>query len=801
MTREERQLTWFVAATALTFAVEAALYVPEVFRDVPATRPYAINSTAKDVLFFALTAVAASDIRRWSRLIAFVILGHVVIITLLVLALATGNGDFVFPPPRWLADLIPALDPAESARAWIWLGLCVAATGSLVWLYHRALKARYQLKYLWPVEHDTLAAVAEAILDEPRMKPAEIATGIDTYWAGLDIGYKTRLRAALWLVLLLPLRWLRPPLPYISRDTRRDLIENKMLRAVATRSGLGPLRSMAQSAVRFAMQLVYIGYYDDPRSYPGTGYERFSDRTEDRGDRTPRRPERALRVQPMPAKGARPIKTEIAIVGSGAGGSVAAHVLAEAGHQVLLVERGMHVDPDSFTEDEAAQYGRLYSDGALQLSRDFSFQVLQGMCVGGGTVVNNAICFDPPDPVLQRWNLPELDAGLDIDAIHASTAAVRTLIGAGSQLDAPPNGVVPKLAPAPLDPVSANIRDCLGAGYCNIGCMYGRKLSMLDRVLPDTQRQIDDRRAREPGFKGQLEILADCEVSEIRMRGTRATGLSCQLRLEGGKRRALEIDADVVILSAGAIHSSRLLMQSGLGGDLVGRELCANIGSHMTAAWPEDDQPVRAFDGLQMSHVLDDQPDPGYLVEAWFNPLMSQALVMPGWIGRHQANMQRYDRLGVLGVITPSTRNGNRVLRRREALSGAEIDFTPSDPDVERLLAGLRHAGEVLLAHGAESVMPLTFAWNEFTSAEQLDGLRLGGVIKDTTDISVNTAHPQGGNPISANAAKGVVDSDFRVHGLENLYVMDASVFPTAVGVNPQLSVMALAHYAASRIA
>jgi len=292
VTREERQLTWFVAATALTFAVEAALYVPEVFRDVPATAPYAINSTAKDVLFFALTAVAASDIRRWSRLIGFVILGHVVIITLLVLAIATGHGDFVFPPPRWLADLIPALDPTESARAWIWLGLCVAATGSLIWLYHRALKARYQLSYLWPIEHDTLSAVADATLDEPRMKPAEIASAIDTYWAKLDIGYKTRLRLALWLVLLLPLRWLRPPLTFISRDMRRDLIENKMLRAVETRSGLGPLRRTAQSAIRFAMQLVYIGYYDDPRSYPDTGYERFSDRKEDRGDRTPHRPPR-----------------------------------------------------------------------------------------------------------------------------------------------------------------------------------------------------------------------------------------------------------------------------------------------------------------------------------------------------------------------------------------------------------------------------------------------------------------------------------------------------------------------------
>src|SRR3954454_4605665 len=167
------------------------------------------------------------------------------------------------------------------------------------------------------------------------MKPTEIATKIDAYWGGLDIGYKTRLRAALWLVLLLPLRWLRPPLPFIARDSRRELIEKKMLRAISSRSGLGPLRSMAQSAVRFAMQLTYIGYYDDPRSYEGTGYERFSERPDDRGDRTPRRPEQPLRTLDPPARGSPPLRAEIVIVGTGAGGSIAAHVLAKAGHDVL----------------------------------------------------------------------------------------------------------------------------------------------------------------------------------------------------------------------------------------------------------------------------------------------------------------------------------------------------------------------------------------------------------------------------------------------------------------------------------
>ncbi len=800
VTREETHLKWFVTAAAVLFAVEAAIYIPEVFSGPAATKPYAINSTAKDVLFCVLTAVAAGNLRRWSRLIGFVVLGHVVIVTLLVLAIATGNSTFDFPPPRWLADLIPALDPSPGVRAWSWLVGATVATGALAWLYHRALKVRYDLRYLWPIEHDTLAAVADAILTNPRVPPDEIATRVDHYWDALDIGYKVRLRAALWLTCLLPLRWLKPPLPLIERDARRKVIERHFLHDVATRSGLGPLRTTVQSSIRFAMQLTYMGYYDDPRSYPDTGYQRYSQRT-GRPPATDQQQRRPLRTLPPPSSDGGALRPEVIVIGSGAGGAIAAHVLAHAGRDVLIVERGRHVDPSQFTEDEADQYARLYSDGALQLSRDFSFQVLQGMCVGGSTVVNNAICFDMPDHVLEQWNGSGLDAGLDPAAVRQSFATVRKLIGTEGQGAAPPNPVIERLTDEGFLPVDANVHDCLGCGYCNIGCVYGRKLSMLDTVMPQTQSATDERRKRDPGFRGRLEILPECEVTEIRFRGGRAIGITAALR-GAGRGREVQIDADTVIVAAGAIHSSRILMASGIGGDVVGRHLCANIGSHMTADWPDDQPPLRAFAGLQMSHFLDDRVAGGdHMIESWFNPVMSQALVMPGWLDDHEHNMRRYDRLGVLGVILPSTRNGDRVLRKREFLSGAEVDFTPSDRDIARLLRGLRQAGELMLERGANRVMPLTFAYHEFHTPDELARLELGDLVKDASDISVNTAHPQGGNAVSRDPAKGVVDERFRVHGFENLYVCDASVFPTAVGVNPQLTVMALSHLAASGVA
>jgi choline dehydrogenase-like flavoprotein len=233
----------------------------------------------------------------------------------------------------------------------------------------------------------------------------------------------------------------------------------------------------------------------------------------------------------------------------------------------------------------------------------------------------------------------------------------------------------------------------------------------------------------------------------------------------------------------------------------VGEHLCANVGSHMTADWPDGDPPLRAFDGLQMSHFLPHEPGAEYMVETWFNPVMSQALIMPGWLDQHQRNMRRYDHLACLGVIAPSDRDGHSVLRKRNALNGAEIDFTPSRAEIERLCAGLRRAGEILFEAGADRVFPATWDYREFHSPDELDELRPGRWIRDASDINVNTAHPQGGNRIARDPARGVVDEHCRLHGHENVWVCDASVFPTAVGVNPQLTVMAIAHYAADQMA
>jgi choline dehydrogenase-like flavoprotein len=303
---------------------------------------------------------------------------------------------------------------------------------------------------------------------------------------------------------------------------------------------------------------------------------------------------------------------------------------------------------------------------------------------------------------------------------------------------------------------------------------------MLDTVLPMTQGEAGPEKMR---------ILAGCEAESFKAKGKQITAIKC--RLKDGRR--IEVRANTFVLSAGAVSSSIILLRSGIGGDRAGKHLSFNMGSPMTAVF---DKEINAYRGLQISHYLMPQPGRGYVIETWFNPPVSQALTMPGWFEDHFNNMLRYYRMTCAGVLVGTESNGEV---RRAGLVGREIKYVPTAGDFQKLLDGLILSGEAFLADGAECVIPNTFDYREFKTAEELR--RLPDFVKDASDITIGTGHPQGGNILSANLKLGVVDPEFRAHGYNNLFVCDASVFPTSLGVNPQLTVMALANYAVGFIA
>jgi choline dehydrogenase-like flavoprotein len=646
-------------------------------------------------------------------------------------------------------------------------------------------------RFLPGLAFKALAALAEVAVDAQRLAPERVAGNVDSYMSSFRAQRKWVVKVALVGLWLYPLRFLRPPLPKMDLEARRKFVEKRFIRDIAF-GRVRLARRLIQAMFRLSMQMAYLGYYSDKQTFDSVGYKPFTerDRFPEELRSVPAALPRLTCVSPGELDGDT-ISADAVVVGSGAAGAIVAYRLAEAGRRVLVLERGLHLHPSEFKEDEVQQISNLYADGALQLSRDFSFQVLQGMCVGGSTVVNNAVCFDLPDEVLRRWNGPEHRAGLDERQLRESFETVKRWLQVGEPLSPFLQGGAEKFLegarrlgltepPNEVDVVAANISDCPGSGYCNIGCPYGTKLSMLDKVLPEGQQRFG---------VDHLRILPECRAERIESRNRRAEAVLA--RLSNGRK--LRVEARTIVVSGGAIASSWLLMQSKIAKSRAGRDVCFNMGSPITADF---DGRLDSFDGVQISHYLQPPAERGFVMETWFNPVVSQALNMPGWLDDHRENMRRFRHLTAAGVLVGTT----QTARLRPALTGGvDIDYTPGEKDVRTLIEALKLLARIYLEAGALRVMPSTFQFHAFTDESQLD--RLDDYVKNSRYLSIGTGHPQGGNALSAEPGKGVVDPSFRVHGFENLFVCDASVFPSATTVNPQLTVMALADYAAPGMA
>ncbi len=747
---------------------------------------FANNSTIKMGLCFLVCAVAVADVRRFRPLIQLFILANVIsVLTGIVLILFMTNN---YPIPLSGVDHpIRTLLPYPCLLDGVVLGI-------LYILHIKADKSYYRLDYLTPSQYRTLAALAEVVIrsdnKEAVISPEEIARNVDQYLSRFEAKTKWITKVVLIGLQYYPIVNFKPPLTLMNKDERLRFLKKRFYRDV--RISLAPawLAVYLQAMIRMGKQLCFMGYYNDKRVFKSIGYEVFSRRPEtaQRLKESPPEPRKPLLVRTESTITVDEVSADIVIIGSGAGASVLAHGLVKEGKHVLMIERGNHEDPQTFTEDEMEMICRLYADGALQLSRDFRFQVIQGSCVGGSTVVNNAVCFDTPDDVLNRWCESELDSGIDRSRFKKSQQYVNQLVGVRqgdpmspvSHLN--PGGLLfmdgckklgLNIAPDQARSVSANIKDCLGCGYCNIGCHYGKKLSMLATILPEAQANT----------AGKLEIIAGCEVIKLKSSGkqiTQAVG-----RFADGRK--IIIKANKFVVSAGAISSSILLINSGIAVQTAGKRLAFNMGSPLSAKFP---QVVNSYAGLQISHFLELSPGHGYVYETWYNPPMFQSVAMPGWFEDHYENMLNYNKMASVGILVGTESNASV---HTTGLTGREIRYDPTAGDFTKMIEALTLAGKIFLAAGAEYVMPDSFGYYKFDNSNIAD---FGLTVTSPVDLSLGTGHPQGGNVMSRNPKIGTVNEELKVYGYDNLYIADASVFPSSLGVNPQITTMTFGHYA-----
>jgi choline dehydrogenase-like flavoprotein len=506
------------------------------------------------------------------------------------------------------------------------------------------------------------------------------------------------------------------------------------------------------------------------------------------------RDDRAFDDPPLPlglARDGETIAADVVVIGSGAGGGVAASVFARAGKSVVVLEAGGAYSAQQFTQRETA-LADLYLDGGLTSSKDLGVVVLAGATLGGGTTVNWCTSFRLPEPIASEWEehcgISDLGAQLTphYDALEAELGI------AGLERHNPNNRVIldgcrALGVPAATMPRNAP-QDCgEGCGYCGFGCAYGKKRSTARAYLPDV-------------VANGGAIYANARAERVIFEGPKACGVEVLATSANGPVR-FTVRAGIVVCAAGSLRTPGLLARSGVTHPQLGKRLFLHP---VAGALAEFAHPIESYRGPMQTAYSDayNYRDGNYGAKIEVAPTHPGlgALAVP-WVEReqHSRTMETTRNVATMIALTRDRDPGTLGLDDE-----ATIRYSVSRFDGENLLAGLVGVFDVAFAAGAERVStlhndPIRIERTQWNAAARrvLEGrLRRIGVAANRQPLF--SAHQMGTAPIGAQDATSVVDPEGRVRGYERLLVADASLFPQSSGVNPMLTVMAMARRVAT---
>jgi choline dehydrogenase-like flavoprotein len=468
---------------------------------------------------------------------------------------------------------------------------------------------------------------------------------------------------------------------------------------------------------------------------------------------------------------------DVAIVGSGAGGAVAAATLAEAGLDVLVLEAGDHYNRESYPTDRLQAIAELYRDAGLTIAAGRPpIPVPVAKAVGGTTVINSGTCFRAPDPVLESWRADygiPWAGGLDEDYAEAEEFLRVTQLDPNRMGR---NGQLAMEGAAALGasgaPIYRNAGNCVQCSSCPYGCAIDAKRGMHVSYLP---------RAVAAGAR----VRAGVEAQRVLVEEGRAVGLACASRGADGQTRTYTVRARrAVIAAGGAFGTPELLLRSGLGGDRVGRNFHIHPACWVGARYEEE---VRGWDGVMQSFYVDEWERQGVLLEATFTPLAFGGAWLAGTGAEHQRSLLEFGHVGSIGVHL-SDRSEGRLGLGNDGAIRASYELTRED--AERIHFGIARAAEVHFAAGAAEVYPNI---PRFATLKRSELAAFEAAKLKPSELRLEAFHPMGTARITADPRQGVCAPDGSVRGTRNLYVADASLFPTSVGVNPMMTIVAFA--------
>ena len=495
------------------------------------------------------------------------------------------------------------------------------------------------------------------------------------------------------------------------------------------------------------------------------------------------------------------IAADVCIVGSGAGGSVIAAELQQAGRSVLVLEMGGYRNEADFNQLELPGLLELYLGGGLITSEDGSIALFAGSTLGGGTVVNYMNCLRTPERIRREWREHGID-GIDepshdehIDAVMKRISATdeattqnrqhKKLIRALDELGMEHRPIVRN-----VDTVCEDPHVC---GYCLAGCQRGCKQSTLKTYLQD---------ASDAGAR----FVVGCHADRILVSGDdRAAGVEATVANADGSSTKLTVSAPTVVVACGAIESPALLLRSGIGGPAAGKHLRLHPAGIVNGIY---DEPIEAWIGQIQSEVSDHfaqcDGEWGFLIESLGAMPAVNAAGIPWRDGeqhkrdyarmfRHQAPFLSVARDHGEGEVVLDP-HGQPIVRWSLSDDRDRQLFVRANVE----LARLHHAAgapEIRTLHAEE------LCWRR-DSGETFEGFaaRIEQAPYGPADVTIFTAHQMGSCRMGSDSRESVADGRGELHDCKGVWIGDASAFPTAPGVNPMVSIMSLARRTAGKI-